>query len=62
MWDESFLSEKEEDEKEDPSNNDLSEKALEFDLLFSILSSEVKEVESLLGFLQNEIQNAQCHD
>ncbi|CAH2073060.1 unnamed protein product [Thlaspi arvense] len=57
---ESFVSEKE--EGEEPSNNDddddSAEKALEFDLLSSILSSEVKEVESLLGFLQNEIQSA----
>ncbi|ESQ41093.1 hypothetical protein EUTSA_v10012837mg [Eutrema salsugineum] len=53
---ESFVSEKE----EEPSSNDddSAEKALEFDLLSSILSSEVKELDSLLGFLQNEIQSA----
>src|SRR5690606_22485267 len=51
---ESFVSHKEEEEDDD----DLAEKALEFDLLSSFLNSEVKEVESLVGFLQNEIQNA----
>ncbi|KAL0874581.1 hypothetical protein Bca101_024286 [Brassica carinata] len=53
----SFVSHKE----EAPSSNDANdsaEKALEFDLLSSILNSEVKEVESLLNFIQNEIQNA----
>ncbi|KAG2239526.1 hypothetical protein Bca52824_091671 [Brassica carinata] len=55
----SFVSHKE----EAPSSNDANdsaEKALEFDLLSSILNSEVKEVESLLNFIQNEIQNAQA--
>lgn len=57
---ESFVSKKEEEE---PSSNgddddDSAEKALEFDLLSSILNSEVKELESLLGFLHNEIQSA----
>lgn len=47
-----------EDEEEEDDDGDLAEKALEFDLLSSILNSEVKEVESLVGFLQNEIQNA----
>ncbi|KAG7601918.1 WPP domain-interacting tail-anchored protein 1 [Arabidopsis thaliana] len=59
---ESFVSKKEEDEEEPSSNvdddDDSAEKALEFDLLSSILNSEVKELESLLGFLQNEIQSA----
>ncbi|CAA0401990.1 unnamed protein product [Arabidopsis thaliana] len=59
---ESFVSKKEEDEEEPSSNvdddDDSAEKALEFDLLSSILNSEVKELESLLGFLQNEIQRA----
>ncbi|CAF2351513.1 unnamed protein product [Brassica napus] len=44
--------------KEEEDDDDLAEKALEFDLLSSFLYSEVKEVESLVGFLQNEIQNA----
>ncbi|KAL0888127.1 hypothetical protein Bca101_012110 [Brassica carinata] len=60
---ESFVLSSKEDDEEEPSSNDdddgdLAEKALEFDLLSSILSSEVKEVESLVGFLQNEIKNA----
>ncbi|CAN6865656.1 unnamed protein product [Brassica oleracea] len=50
---ESFASHNKEEE-----DDDLAEKALEFDLLSSFLNSEVKEVESLVGFLQNEIQNA----
>ncbi|KAG7554913.1 hypothetical protein ISN44_As11g011130 [Arabidopsis suecica] len=57
---ESFVSKKE--EEEEPSSNgdddDSAAKALEFDLLSSILNSEVKELESLLGFLHNEIQSA----
>ncbi|EOA20066.1 hypothetical protein CARUB_v10000340mg [Capsella rubella] len=66
---ESFVSKKveeeEEEEEEEPSSNgddndDSAEKALEFDLLSSILNSEVKELESLLGFLQNEIQSARA--
>uniref|UniRef100_M4CXL9 WIT1/2 N-terminal helical bundle domain-containing protein n=1 Tax=Brassica campestris TaxID=3711 RepID=M4CXL9_BRACM len=52
---ESFASHNKEEEEDD---DDLAEKALEFDLLSSFLYSEVKEVESLVGFLQNEIQNA----
>ncbi|KAF8115871.1 hypothetical protein N665_0025s0314 [Sinapis alba] len=58
---ESFVSHREEDEEEEEEedgDDDLAEKALEFDLLSSILTSEVKEVESLVGFLQNEIQSA----
>ncbi|XP_010453184.1 PREDICTED: WPP domain-interacting tail-anchored protein 1 [Camelina sativa] len=57
---ESFVSKKVEEEEEEPSSNDddSAEKALEFDLLSSILNSEVKELESLLGFLQDEIQSA----
>ncbi|CAN6873773.1 unnamed protein product [Brassica oleracea] len=53
---ESFASHNKEDKEEE--EDDLAEKALEFDLLSSFLNSEVKEVESLVGFLQNEIQNA----
>ncbi|XP_010491871.1 PREDICTED: WPP domain-interacting tail-anchored protein 1-like isoform X2 [Camelina sativa] len=60
---ESFVSKKvdeeeEEEEEESLSNDDSAEKALEFDLLSSILNSEVNELESLLGFLQGEIQSA----
>lgn len=58
---ESFVSKKEEEEPSSDGgddDDDAAEKALEFDLLSSILNSEVKELESLLGFLQNEIQSA----
>uniref|UniRef100_A0A1J3DDZ1 WPP domain-interacting tail-anchored protein 1 n=1 Tax=Noccaea caerulescens TaxID=107243 RepID=A0A1J3DDZ1_NOCCA len=56
----SFVSIKEEEEEEDAwsRDDDSAEKALEFDLLSSILDSEVKELESILGYLQNEIQSA----
>lgn len=55
----SFVSIKEDGEEEASSKEDDSaEKALEFDLLSSILDSEVKELESILGYLQNEIQSA----
>ncbi|KAJ0243293.1 WPP domain-interacting tail-anchored protein 1 [Hirschfeldia incana] len=50
---ESFVS-----HQEDEEDDDLAEKALEFDLLSSFLNSEVKEVESLVGFLQKEVQSA----
>ncbi|KAF3566889.1 hypothetical protein DY000_02019253 [Brassica cretica] len=55
---ESFASHNKQDKEEE--DDDLAEKALEFDLLSSFLNSEVKEVESLVGFLQNEIQNARA--
>ncbi|CAN8256642.1 unnamed protein product [Cochlearia groenlandica] len=56
---ESFVSHKEEEEEdEEASSDDCAEKALEFDLLSSILDSEVKELESLLSYLQTEIHNA----
>lgn len=56
----SFVSIKEEEVEEEPwsKDDDSAEKALEFDLLSSILDSEVKELESILGYLQNEIQSA----
>lgn len=50
---ESFVS-----HKDDEEDDGLAEKALEFDLLSSFLNSEVKEVESLVGFLRNEVQSA----
>lgn len=55
---ESFVSEKEEEEHSSNDDDGSAEKALEFDLLSSILNSEVKELESLLSYLQTEIHNA----
>lgn len=56
---ESFVSsEKAEEDKSSNAVDDSAEKALEFDLLSSILNSEVKELESFLGYLHNEIQSA----
>ncbi|CAA7039747.1 unnamed protein product [Microthlaspi erraticum] len=54
----SFVSIKEEEEEASSKDDESAEKALEFDLLSSILDSEVKELESILGYLQNEIQSA----
>ncbi|CAH8281798.1 unnamed protein product [Eruca vesicaria subsp. sativa] len=55
---ESFVSHQEDEEEEGEDDDDLAVKALEFDLLSSFLNSEVKEVESRVNSLQNEVQNA----
>ncbi|CAA7039749.1 unnamed protein product [Microthlaspi erraticum] len=47
----SFVSIKEEEEEASSKDDDSAEKALEFDLLSSILDSEVKELESILAYL-----------